>query len=447
MEKDAELRQLIQNTLAAAVELGASAAEVAVNASQGITVDVRLGEVETVEQSCGRGLTVNVYFGQCSGSASTSDFRAETLRLAVEKASYIARYTEADPYAGLADAGLMAYDYQDLDLDHPWVVTVDEAIKLGKECEAAGLSYDQRVTNSDGANVSSVRGIMGYGNTHGFVGFCPTTVHSIACGLIAEQQVAMQRDGDFTVARNAAELLPATIVGQNAAKKTAARLGARHLTTRKTPVIFDPQMARSLIGDFIDAVSGRNLYNQTTFLVNSLGKKIFSDHLTIVERPHLPGALGSSAFDAEGVRTCDRYLVKHGVLEGYVLNSYAARKLNLTTTANAGGIHNLEVNSQHRYSLVELLRLMDKGLLVTELLGQGVNLITGDYSRGAFGFWVENGEIQYPVEGIAIAGNLRDLFLGISAIANDIDYRGTIRTGSILIDGVMVAGGEKAINN
>lgn len=443
MEKETKLRELISAALAVATKLGASSAEATISSAEGFSVDVRLGEVETVEQHCDRGLTITVYFGQRSGTAMTSDFRPETLNLTVEKAGYIARYTEEDPAVGLADAKLMAYDYQDLALCHPWKITVDEAINLGKECEAAGLAYDQKITNSDGANVGTVSSIVGYGNTHGFSGFCPLTTHSISCALIAAQHADMQRDYDFTVARNACALAAATAIGKNAAQKTVARLGAARLTTRKISVIFDPQMARSLIGNFIDAVSGRNLYNRTTFLVDSLGKKIFPDHLTIAERPHLLQALGSSAFDAEGVRTADRYLVDQGVLQGYVLNSYAARKLKMTTTANAGGIHNLIVSSKHSYSLPELLRLMGTGLVVTELLGQGVNLITGDYSRGAFGFWVENGVIQYPVEGITIAGNLRDLFLGISAMANDVDERGTIRVGSILIDNMTVAGGEK----
>lgn len=440
MEQEAELHQLIVDALAAVTKLGASAAEVTVSAAEGFSVDVRLGEVETVEQNCDRGLTITVYFGQQVGTASTSDFRPETLHLTVEKASYIARYTEIDPCVGLADAELMANDYRDLELYHPWKITVADAIQLGKECEANGLAYDQRVTNSEGANVGTASGIVGYGNTHGFGGFCPTTLHSISCSLIAAQDADMQRDYDFTLARNAAALTHATAIGQNAARKTIARLGARSLTTRKTPVIFDPQMARSLISDFIDAISGRNLYNQTTFLVDSLGKKIFPDHITIAERPQLLCALGSSAFDAEGVKTYDRYLVNHGVLEGYVLNSYAARKLKMMTTANAGGIHNVLFNSSQVYSLSDLLKFMGTGLMVTELLGQGVNLITGDYSRGAFGFWVENGVIQYPVEGITIAGNLRNLFLGISAVANDVDERGVIRVGSILIENMTVAG-------
>lgn len=444
MEKEDKLRELISDALAAATKLGASAAEVAISSAEGFSVDVRLGEVETVEQHCDRGLTITVYFGQRSGTASTSDFRPETLNLTVKKAGYIARYTEEDPAVGLADAKLMAYDYQDLALCHPWQITVDEAISLGKECEAAGLRCDPKITNSEGANVSTVNNMVGYGNTHGFSGFCPSTIHSISCALIATQNTDMQRDYDFTVARNAGALMAAETIGKNAAQRTVARLDAKHLTTRKIPVIFDPQMARSLISDFIDAVSGRNLYNRTTFLVDSLGTKIFPDHLTIAERPHLLQALGSSAFDAEGVRTYDRYLVDQGVLQGYVLNSYAARKLKMATTANAGGIHNLIISSKHNYSLPDLLKLMGTGLVVTELLGQGVNLITGDYSRGAFGFWVENGVIQYPVEGITIAGNLRDLFLGISAMANDVDERGAIRVGSILVDRMTVAGGEKS---
>ena len=444
MEKEDKLRELISDALTAATKLGASAAEAVVSSAEGFSVDVRLGEVETVEQHCDRGLAITVYFGQRSGTASTSDFRPETLNLTVEKAGYIARYTEEDPAVGLADAKLMAYDYQELALCHPWEITVDEAIKLGKECEAAGLRCDPKITNSEGTNVSTASSMVGYGNTHGFTGFCPSTMHSISCALIAAQHADMQRDYDFTAARSPDDLMAATTIGQNAAQKTVARLDAKHLTTRKIPVIFDPQMARSLIGDFIDAVSGRSLYNRTTFLVDSLGKKIFPDHLTIAERPHLLQALGSSAFDAEGVRTSDRYLVDQGVLQGYVLNSYAARKLKMATTANAGGIHNLMVSSKYNYSLPDLLKLMGTGLMVTELLGQGVNLITGDYSRGAFGFWVENGVIQYPVEGITIAGNLRDLFLGISAVANDVDERGTIRVGSILIDNMTIAGGGKS---
>jgi len=433
-------QELSQKILTQARALGASAAEVTVSSHEGFTVEVRHGAVETVEQNCGHGLTLGVYFGQCFGVASTSDFRLDALNLVVEKAGYIARHTEADACFGLAEAQLMAHSYSDLDLDHPWDLTTEAAIELGKLCEARGLACDQRIINSDGASVSTTRNLVVYGNTHGFIGLVPSTVHSLACSLIAEQNQKMQRDYDFTVARDVKMLVEAPRVGENAAQRTLARLGARTLTARKTPVIFTALLARELIGEFIDAISGRNLYNRTSFLVDSLGKPVFPEHLTITELPHLMQALGSSPFDAEGVATRDRDLVQRGVLMGYVLSSYSARKLKMTTTANAGGIHNVVVHSPHRYSMAELLKLMGTGLVITELLGHGVNLTTGDYSRGAFGFLVENGIIQYPVEGLTIAGNLRDMFLGIRAIADDLDTRGVIRTGALLVEQMTVAG-------
>ena len=437
--KAIELRNLLDKILSDAVRLGATAAEAVIGMGNGFTVDVRLGEVETIERHCDRSLTVHVYYGQKSGLASTSDFRQDTIRLITEKACYIAQQSEADPYAGLADASLMAHTYPDLDLDHPWELTTADAITLAKEVEASGLNYDQRIINSEGASVSTGQSSVIYGNTHEFRGFYSSTLHSVACNLITEYKGNMQRDGDFSIVRDAKKF-NLTSLGISAARKTVQRLNPQHLKTQSIPVIFEAQMARDLIGDFIGAISGNNLYKRTSFLVDSLQQKIFPEHVTIQELPHLPQGLASAPFDAEGVRTLDRMMVKDGILCSYVLDSYAARRLNLTTTANAGGIHNLIVSSRNTCTFDQLIKTMGKGLLLTELLGQGVNLTTGDYSRGAFGFWVENGKIQYPVMGITVAGNLRDLFSHIIAVADDVDCRGAIRTGSILIDDIMVAG-------
>lgn len=434
-----QLKDLVRDALAEGVRQGASAAEAGVNISSGLSVNVRLGEVETLEHNRDKGLGVTVYFGKQKGSASTTDFSRAAVQDTVRAACRIAKYTAADDCAGLADANLMARDVPDLDLYHPWNLSAEQAIELARECERAARAYDPRITNSEGASLSTHEGVHVYGNTHGFVGAYAGTRHSLSCAVIGRDDAGMQRDYWFTVARDSAELETPAAVGEHAAQRTLRRLNARRLPTRQAPVLFEAASAASLISHFSNAVRGGSLYRKASFLLDHLGKQIFPAAVHIHEQPHLPRALGSAPFDAEGVATRARDIVRGGVLEGYVLDSYAARKLGMQTTGNAGGVHNLFIDPGD-YDLDGLLRLMGKGLLVTELIGMGVNIVTGDYSRGAAGFWVEHGEIQYPVEEITIAGNLRDMFLHLAAVGNDIDARGNIRTGSILIENMTIAG-------
>lgn len=432
-------QDLASQVLKQARDLGASAAEVSAGEGTGFTVSVRLGEVETLEYHQDKDVSVTVYFGQRKGTTSTSDISKAALTEALNAACHIARYTSEDPFAGLAEPALMAKNYPDLDLYHPWVIDTTDAMTLAKQCEEIGRSYDKRITNSEGANVATHQGIRVYGNTHGFIGAYPTTRHSMNCQLIAQLGQDMQRDYDYTVARDPHDLWPVAQVGKNAAERTIKRLGARRLKTCQVPVIFRADIATSLIGHFISAIRGSNLYRRASFLVDQLGKSIFNEKINIREEPHLKKGLGSAPFDAEGVRTNHHNLIQDGVLQSYVLNSYAARKLQMQSTGNAGGVHNVVVETQ-TCDFAELIKKMHKGLLVTELLGQGINIVTGDYSRGAAGFWVENGEIQYPVQEITIAGNLRELFKQIQAISNDVEQRSNIRTGSLLLEMMSIAG-------
>ena len=416
---------------------GADAVEIGVSEEYGLNVGVRLGDVETLEHSSDRGLSITVYFGQRKGSASTADFDPSSIEASIEQACAIARYTEEDPFAGLADPQRMATDFPDLDLWHPQPLDVDHAIASALACEAAGRE-DKRITNVDGTNWSSGGSAFAYANSHGFVGVERGTSHTISCSLIAGKGDAMQRDYWYDNARNAGDISSPEAIGHRAAERTLARLNPRPMKTGRYPVLYSAELARSLVGHFLSAVAGSSQYRRASFLLDACGKAVFPDWLSMTERPHLPRGHRSANFDAEGVGTVDRPLVVDGHLARYVLGSYSARKLGLESTGNAGGMHNLELTCGDA-SQAELIRQMGSGLLLTELMGQGVNGITGDYSRGAAGFWVENGEIAYPVDGITVAGNLRDIFVAIEAIGADIDPRSHIRTGSILVGAMTVA--------
>src|SRR6202140_2353597 len=372
---------------------GASQAEAAVSQDTGLSVGVRLGEVETLEHQRDRGMGITVYFGQRKGSASTADFSLDAVRATVAKACSIARFTAEDSSAGLADAALMARAPQDLDLSHPWNVSADRAIEIAKSCEAAALAFDSRINNSEGASLGTHQGLHVYGNTHGFVGGYPTTSHTLSCVVLAGTGEDMQRDYWYSSSRDWRELEQPEAIGRESARRTIARLGPRKLGTRRAPVLFVPEIARGLIGHFVAAIRGSSQYRQSSFLLNSLGQQVFPAGLSIAERPHIPKAMGSAPFDDEGVETRDRELVADGILTGYILSSYSAGKLGLKTTGNAGGAHNLIVAPNLAGGMDVLLARLGTGLLVTELMGQGVNMVTGDYSRGAGGFWVENGWI------------------------------------------------------
>jgi PmbA protein len=400
---------------------------------------VRLGEVETVEHTRDKGMGVTVYFGQRTGSASTTDFSEKALRETVRAASTIAKFTAEDDCSGLADPDRLAKNIPDLDLHHPWNPGTERAIELARAAEAAARELDKRITNSEGGSLSSHEGLEVYGNSHGFLGTVAATRHNLSVSVIAQDESGMQRDYWYTVARAAGNLESPETVGQQAARRSLRRLGSRKLSTRQCPVLYEAPLATSLLSHFIGAVRGTSLYRQASFLLDALGKPVFADFVRIHEQPHLKGAQGSAAFDSEGVATQSRDLIRDGILQGYVLDSYSARKLKLHTTGNAGGVHNLTIDPG-KDDLVTLMKRMHTGLLVTELIGFGVNTITGDYSRGAAGFWVENGEIQYPVEEITIAGNLKDMFRHVGAVGGDVDTRGNIRSGSILIESMTVAG-------
>ena len=433
------LAAVVEQVLAEAKKSGATAAEAGVNISQGLSVTVRLGEVETVEHTRDKGMGVTVYFGQRTGSASTTDFSAKALRETVRAASTIAKFTADDDCAGLADPERLAKNIPDLDLYHPWNPGTDRAIELARAAVAAARAVDKRIANSEGGSLSSHEGLEVYGNSNGFLGTVAATRHNLSVSVIAQDEAGMQRDYWYTVARDAKNLESPEAVGQTAARRSLWRLGSRKLSTRQCPVLYEAPLATSLLSHFIGAVRGTSLYRQASFLLDALGKPVFSDFVRIHEQPHLKGAQGSAAFDSEGVATQARDLIRDGILQGYVLDSYSARKLKLPTTGNAGGVHNLTIDPG-KEDLAALMKRMNTGLLVTELIGFGVNTITGDYSRGAAGFWIENGEIQYPVEEITVAGNLKDMFRHIAAVGSDVDTRGNIRSGSILIENMTVAG-------
>ena len=434
-----DLRTVAALALDHAKSLGASAAEVGVTFDVGLSVTARLGEVETLEYTRDRGLGVTVYRGQRKGSASTADLSEPAIRKTVEKAISIAGFTAEDPCAGLPDPDMLATDVPELDLDHPWEITPDAARDLAIECEAAALGADSRISNSEGATLSTHRSMRVLGNTLGFLSGYASTGHNLSCVVLGQEGSDMQRDYWYSTARDWRDLESAVSIGQRAASRVVRRLGARKIATTRAPVLFVPELARGLIGHFVGAIRGSSQYRRASFLLGAAGQEIFPKWFQIAERPHLHKALGSAPFDAEGVRTADRELVDAGVLTGYVLGTYSARKLGLASTGNAGGVHNLIVAGGDR-DFDALVAQMHRGLVVTELMGQGVNGVTGDYSRGAAGFWVENGAIAYPVHEVTIAGNLRDIYAGIGAVGSDLDPRGGIRTGSILVGEMTIAG-------
>jgi len=445
MQNDSQVRlrsleDVAQRLLDRCRAYGASQAEVSCSEERGLNVNVRMGSVETVESTRDRGIAVTVYFGQRKGSASTADLREDSLESTVEQACAIARFTDDDAAAGLADAELMATELREFDGWHPWALDADRAVDLALACEQAGRDADARIANSDGASVGSGQSLHVYANSHGFIGAERDTQHSIGCALIAGKGEDMQRDGWYSVALAQGDLEVPAAIGRRAAERAVARLSPRSIPTGEYAVLFSAEMARSLVGHLVGAVSGGALYRRASFLLDAAGTRLFPDWFSIVEKPFMPRGLRSAAFDAEGVATRESALVEGGVLQRYVLGSYSARKLGLQTTANAGGVHNLET-AANADGFDALLRGMDRGLLVTELMGQGVNTVTGDYSRGAGGFWIEDGRIVHPVDGITIAGNLKAIFGAIEAVGGDIDPRSHIRTGSILVGRMTVAGG------
>jgi PmbA protein len=434
-----ELEDIIASTLAEARKRGVDQAEVAVSHDIGLAATARLRDVESLEYTNDRGIGVTVYCGSRKGSASTSDISAEAIREAVAKACTFASYTAEDKYAGLADADRMCTELPDLDLDHPWALDAAAAIELAIACEAAALGYDKRISNSEGATVWTNRGVRAYGNTHGFFGSYVKTGHSVSCAVLADTNGDMERDYYYSSARDPADLEDVESIGVKAASRALQRLGARKIRTTRAPVIFIPELARGFVGHAIGAISGSAQYRRSSFLLDAVGEKIFPEFVSILERPHIPKAMASAPYDGEGVATYDRDIVTDGVLQGYVLSSYSARRLGLETTANAGGTQNLIVPGNVE-GVDALIGEMGTGLLVEELIGQGVNTVTGDYSRGAVGHWVEDGEISHPVHEVTIAGNLRDLYQRILAVGRDQDTRGGIRCGSILVDEMTIAG-------
>ncbi len=435
-----ELKQVVAGALAEAEATGASQAEADASLQRGLSVTVRLGEVETIEYQRDRGLSLTLYFGKAKGSASTADLSPAAVREMVLKAAAIARHTAADECAGLADPQELAQSFPDLDLFHSWNIEPAQAVTLARECEAAGLQCDQRLKNSEGASVNTHNGVRVYGNSHGFLAGLAATSHSVSCTLVAQSGQEMERDYWYSVARNPDRLDSPQAIGRRAAERALARLGARRLSTRSAPVLFAPELARGIFGHFIGAIRGSSQYRRASFLLDALGQKIFPPFVDLLERPHILQGLASSPFDGEGVATRDRDLVSGGVLQGYVLSSYSARKLKLKTTGNAGGIHNLIVQSGESGTFEQMLARLDTGLYVTELMGPGVNGVTGDYSRGASGFWIEHGAIAFPVSEVTIAGNLRDMLRDIVAVGSDVDFQGAIRTGSLLLRQMTIAG-------
>ncbi|MBT0586891.1 metalloprotease PmbA [Alteromonas oceanisediminis] len=434
-----EVKNVVADALKFAQRKGATHAEASMSRVEGIAVSARLGEVENVEFTNDGGLGISVYVGQRKGSASTADLSPKALQQTVEKAVDIARFTNDDPCSGLADAALIARTIPDCDLYHPIELDAKQGLALALEAESVAMSADKRITNSDGASYNANLGLRVYGNTHGILAGYPSSRYSLSCVVIGEQDGEMQRDYSYTVDRKAHRLHSAQQVGEEAARFTLERLGARKIDTASVPILFSRDIASSLFGHFISAISGGSLYRESSFLLDSKGKQLFPNWLCIDEKPHTPAGLASSPFDHEGVATQDAVIVDHGVLQDYLLTSYSARKLGLTTNGHAGGIHNWQI-SHTGESDQQLLAKMGTGLLVTELMGQGVNIVNGDYSRGAAGFWVENGVIQYPVHEVTIAGSLADMFANIVAVGAVQECRGSISTGSVLVEKMHVAG-------
>jgi PmbA protein len=444
-ETENQLREISETVLKLAKKYGASDAELSLNRGEGLSVEIHMGTVDKLEYNRDQGLNLSVYMGMHTGTASTGDLSPQAIQDTVKAACNIARYTEEDKYTGLADAELMATgiatNSADLDLYHPWDLSAEKAIELATECEKHARDFDPRIINSDGSSISTYSGMSLISNSHGFTGVLPSSRHSLSCSVIGQEvgDEDMQRDYWYSTSRVNAELESAETVGKKAAEKTLARLRGKQISTREANVLYSPEMARSIISHFAGAIAGGAQYRKSTFLLDSVGTKVFPEFIRLHEQPHLVRAFGSGYFDKEGVATSNRDIVTDGIVQGYIMGSYTARQLGLKTTANSGGTHNLTLESTGQ-NFNEMLKMLDTGFLVTELIGSGVNNMTGDYSRGAAGFWVENGEIQYPVEEVTVAGNLKDMFQRIVAVGNDIDLRSGTRTGSILIEGLMIAG-------
>jgi PmbA protein len=438
-QSEQELKALVAEILAEADQQGASAAEVSVSADTGLSVGVRKGALETIEFNQDRGFGITVYYGARKGSASTSDSSRKAIRETVRAAANIARFTQEDRCNGLADAELMPTSLPGLELFHPWDMDPARAQELALECENAAFEHDARVVNSEGAEVSTQQSCRVYGNSHGFIGSMLGTRHGVSCAVIAEDDKGMQRDYWYTVARDPTGLEAMTAVGARAAGRAVARLSPRRVQTGRFPVLYAPEVASGLVGHLLGALSGGAQYRKASFLMDCLGHPVAADHLSLVEEPHLPGRIGSAVFDGDGVATWSKPFVSAGMAEHYILSSYSARRLGMHTTGNAGGVFNLSVRGNTR-PVAELLAAMGRGLLVTELMGQGVNGVTGDYSRGASGFWIENGEIAHPVDEITIAGNLKDMYQHLDLIGDDVDERGNIRTPSLLVSAMTIAG-------
>lgn len=434
-----ELTRIIESVLSQAKNMGASATEAEVGVGSGLSANVRKGEIDKLEYERDKGLSITVFIDGQKGNSSTSDFSEEAIKKSVEAAIGIARHASRDEHAGLVESELMATEFPDLDLHHPWSIAPEKAIDLAIECEQNAFDTDKRISNADGTVVSTYSGLNLYGNTNDFINGWDWSSHTIDCTMIAEDSNGMQRDGWYSKARDYNDLQSVKAISQEAVRRTVARLGSRKLSTRQAPVIFEAPVASGLFSALITAISGGSLYRRASFLLDKKGEQIFSDHINISEQPHIKKALGSAPFDNDGVATKQRNIIKNGVLEDYVLSGYSARKLGLQTTGNAGGVHNLVIESNSE-TLDDLIRKMDTGLLVTDMIGFGVNQITGDYSRGASGFWIENGELAYPVEEITVAGNLVDMYKNILNVANDVDPRGNVLTGSVLIDSMTIAG-------
>lgn len=434
-----ELQAKVERILAESKRQGASTCEVSVSMEQGLSTSVRQGEVETVEFNRDQGFGITLYLGQRKGSASTSATGDDAIRETVAAALAIARHASEDDCSGLPDASLMPGELPDLDLFHPWAIAPEQAVELALECEAAAFAGDARIKNADGTSLNSHQGCRVYGNSHGFIGGYASTRHSLSCVMIAEGDGQMQRDYWYDVSRQGEALADPQSIGRRAAERAVRRLGARPVPTCEVPVLFSAELATGLFGHFIAAITGGNLYRHSSFLEGSLGQQLFPAWLSLDERPHIPRALGSAAFDADGLATYAKHFVESGRLLSYALGTYSGRKLKMPSTANAGGVHNLFVTHGDE-NQAALIRRMGRGLLVTELMGQGLNLVTGDYSRGAGGYWVENGEIQFPVQEVTIAGNLRDMFRQIIAVGSDLETRSNVHTGSVLIERMTVAG-------
>ncbi len=434
-----ELTRIIDSVLNQAKEMGASAAEAEVGVGSGLSANVRKGEIDKLEYERDKGLSITVFIDGQKGNSSTSDFSDIAIKESVEAAISIAKFASRDEHAGLVEPELMATEFPDLDLYHPWSISPEAAIELAIECEQAAFDSDKRISNSDGSVVSTYSGLNLYGNTNNFINGWNWSNHTIDCTVIAEDSNGMQRDGWYSKARDCNDLQSVKDISQEAARRTVARIDSRKLSTRQAPVIFEAPVASGLFSAMITAISGGSLYRRASFLLDKKGEQIFADHINISEQPFIKKALGSATFDNDGVATREHDIIKDGVLMDYVLSGYSARKLGLQTTGNAGGVHNLVIEPG-KNNLDEMVKQMDTGLLITDMIGFGVNQINGDYSRGASGFWIENGELAYPVEEITVAGNLVDMYKNIISIGNDVDPRGNVLTGSVMIDAMTIAG-------